>query len=210
MISKRLLSHRTRQPSAHSKPRTPRPDVHGEDFVNATVVENPRLDTEFAADLPDTLVNSFSNFDRSYAVSLSKMSCNCPDFILVRSRFDESDPRRACKHLAYVFLEAIGTEAQNEIAMELLQSPAAGKHLVTVDCSNGMTLCFCFGDSNWVDVITRTRRPGEKSFYFTGPYRSYGYNLEDSRWSYGKAPAGAKLIKSAIRQITQYAKRKYD
>ena len=54
-------------------------------------------------------------------------------------------------------------------------------------------------DNDWVDVITRKKRSGEKGDGpFTGPYAVFGYGLVEGRWSYGEAPPAARSWRARL------------
>lgn len=71
----------------------------------------------------------------------------------------------------------------------------------TITLESGMAVAVGYAPASkkpWLNLFTRERRKGEKDGFFTGPYRRYGYNLAERRWSYADGPAGATLIKAAL------------
>ena len=54
----------------------------------------------------------------------------------------------------------------------------------------------------WLDIITRTRRKGEKGGVFTGEYAEFGFNVDRRGWSYGDGPPCAREIRQILAKHT--------
>lgn len=171
------------------------------DFVDVVGIDDPVLDLSMAKAVRPLQVISESKVDEFYHISLSEMSCTCPDFILTRKKFIKTDPRRACKHIVSAFVENDLLAHQSELATLILISPTRGE-LGTFQTSEGMIFSLCFEKSKWVSVFTRKRRNGEKGILFTGGYETYGYDRIEKRWSYGDAPSGARYYVNLINQLS--------
>ncbi len=50
----------------------------------------------------------------------------------------------------------------------------------------------------WLDIITRKRKSGEKGGVFSGPYDVFGFSVNERRWSYGEGPPGAGEIRGIL------------
>ena len=88
-------------------------------------------------------MSSLSDTERTYDVSVIKMTCSCADFIKTRTQFNKNDPRRACKHLVEQFVRNNLFEQQDELARIILLSPTRGE-LATFQVENGMVFGLSF------------------------------------------------------------------
>ena len=138
--------------------------------------------------------------DRNYIVNLFEYSCTCPDYLKRRQYFYPGDVRRVCKH-QFALMEERGLVDQlDELSRAVLKFGANRKTLRRLENKAGVAFALSTDTwAEWVDVVTRKKRVGEKGGAYSGEYDVYGYNNSEKRWSYGEAPAGARAIKSAIR-----------
>ena len=164
-------------------------------------IRNPELCLPEKGTTPDQEIESYSDEDIIYNVSVSEMTCTCPDFTKHRKSAPVSDPRRACKHLYGVMEENDLLSSMSELALAILESPSKNKTLTTVKLSSGNEVSICHGRNEWVDVFTRKRRKGDSGGRYTGKYDRFGYNVNEQRWSYGDGPPGAKEIKSILSRV---------
>ncbi len=171
--------------------------------INAVGIDDPILDLSAVSKVPDIKIHSSIDTEKTYVVSVAKMTCSCPDFTKTRKSFNLNDPRRGCKHLVAEFANNDLLKQQDELSRIILLSPTRGD-LATFQMENGMIFSLAFESTGWVSVFIRRRRKGEKSFFFTGKYERYGYSLHENRWSYGDTPAGSKYLKDAIRKTLDY------
>ncbi|WP_317933581.1 hypothetical protein [Halioxenophilus sp. WMMB6] len=164
-------------------------------------IDNPTLSIPESESIPDQEVESYSDENTTYNVSVSEMTCTCPDFKKHRKGVPVNDPRRACKHLYCVLEENNLLSNLSELALAILESPSKNKKLTTVKLSSGNEVSICHGGNEWVDVFTRKRRKGDSGGLYSGKYDRFGFNINEQRWSYGDGPPGAREIKSILSQV---------
>lgn len=164
-------------------------------------VDNPTLSIPEGEAIPDQEIESYSDEGTIYNVSVSEMTCTCPDFRKHRKGVPANDPRRACKHLYCVLEDNNLISNLRELALAILESPSKNKKLTTVKLSSGNEVSICHGGNEWVDVFTRKRRKGDSSGLYSGKYDRFGFSTNEQRWSYGDGPPGAREIKSILSQV---------
>jgi len=146
----------------------------------------------------DSLRSVFSTSDskKTYKINAHRMTCTCPDFQQVRSAYAIDDIRRPCKHLVKYLVETNLIDSIDPLAVAYLSNgyPA---HEQIVIATGPDELRFLLGYSRtnpWVNVVTLKK----------GEAGSYGYNLDEDRWSYHKSPAGIAEHLSEFIKETKY------
>jgi hypothetical protein len=96
-------------------------------------------------------------------------------------------------------LEVLDTSRRGELEDEVRDQARRKETYYRLTLASGERLAvgYTAGD-DWLDVITRKRKKGEKGGRFTGPYDVFGYNMTAGRWSYGEGPAGAGEIRKLL------------
>ena len=95
-------------------------------------IDNPTLSIKESEAIPDQAIESYSDENTIYNVSVSEMTCTCPDFLKHRKGVPANDPRRACKHLYVVLEDNNRLSNLSELALAILESPSKNKKLTTV------------------------------------------------------------------------------
>ncbi len=173
----------------------------GKNAFEVVRIDNPTLQLPEENSVSDIEIPSFSDDKITYHVSISKMTCSCPDFQKHRKNVAPNDPRRVCKHIATVLEENNFFQPQSELALVILQRSSTNKKLTTVKLESGNEVAICHGGSEWIDVFTRKRKKGDNGGLYTGKYDRFGFNLNENRWSYGDGPPGAREIRFIISQV---------
>jgi hypothetical protein len=96
-------------------------------------------------------------------------------------------------------LEVIDLEAEGELEDAIRAQYRKKQAYYRLHLASGQP--FAVGHSpgdDWLDVIARKRRKGEKGGEYAGPYGDYGYSVVEGRWSYGEAPPGATEVREAM------------
>lgn len=177
------------------------PSYNAKKVFTVLLINNPKLTIPERGSIPDQMVGSYRHENTTYNVSVSLMTCTCPDFIKHRQGFPIYDLRRTCKHLYGVLQDNQCLTNLSELGLAILERPSKKKELTTVQLCSGNQVSICHGDNEWVDVFTRKRRKGDSGGLYSGKYERFGYNKNERRWSYGEGPPGAREIKSILSQI---------
>jgi len=155
---------------------------------------------DLGGDCPEQVrVKSQSEPGVSYIVSLAQYTCTCPDWQRLRGGFPKNDLRRICKHIHSLLTSTGYSASLDEFTRAFLRGLPGGvpadSHIVRADIPE-QTVVFVFRKGHaWIDVVTLGRRAKRN------PILRFGYNASEERWSYGRAPRNAKMIRSAIREL---------
>jgi hypothetical protein len=133
-----------------------------------------------------------------YSVNLSNISCTCPDFSKRRRSYDSNSIQRACKHVC-IALSFPDRLTQLTPLLRSIVSDAAerGKGVMMF---NGVQKLELAGDQflvspgldGWVNIFGPDR---------TGTFASFGYSLQESRWSYRISPKHSQAVAMALRSF---------
>ena len=157
-------------------------------------IENPVI--KFSQNPPDNFEEYFSIWSgETYLVNLGQLICSCPDFTKRRFNFEKTDPRRICKHLLDRFKTEDYFNNQDDLIKEVLESGRVDTEFYTLQINNNTRIAFIYGNTEWVNVYCRNRKPNDKYGIYTGKFNEYGLTRSGKYWSYGKAPPGSKMIK---------------
>jgi hypothetical protein len=143
-----------------------------------------------------------------YLVDMNELTCTCPDFINVRSKFPVTDARRLCKHLGKIIrtfnnkLEIHGSDFVRRTSTGLYHGyPLSEIYEILIDEPiNEIKTIYITKkeDGDWIDVMFPSGN------YITGG----GYNMKEKRWSYGKSPfphgskqAFNKVVEMAVKEL---------
>lgn len=99
-----------------------------------------------------------------------------------------------------VRLPVIASEDADELAAYIADEHKKKDTYYRAQLASGQELAFgvTAGD-DWVDIISRKRKRGEKDGHFTGKFATFGFSFSEARWSYGEGPPGAAEIRTLIR-----------
>ena len=137
-----------------------------------------------------------------YDVSLENQTCSCPDF-QKRSSYPRDSFPRWCKHLVAALNHA-GAFADcgvwHKAIAEAEHSGPLGAFIVETDTTQRFLLT-AGHNPDWINVLGRTLRKGERSDQATGRIREFGWCISEQRWSYGQGPPGARQLRKLMVQI---------
>jgi len=179
--------HELRAPSAAGLPPIEEFDLRVQPIVvgNAPVIVPSSMDT-----------------GATYVVDTEAQSCSCEDWQRRRDR-PKDHLGRYCKHLMYVLREGGAFDKESEWVQEIAALGFGGptKAWRIALTSAPAVLVTASPGGEWVNVLARTTKKGERINEASGPIRSYGWNVEADRWSYGEGPAGARELTPVMRAI---------
>ncbi|MBL6764079.1 MAG: hypothetical protein ISQ14_03920 [Verrucomicrobiae bacterium] len=143
---------------------------------------------------------------RLFASNLRDHSCTCEDWCETHHDLPSGSIGRLCKHLVDAMKEAhedpkADTEDWLESLTDLifilarLQLPAKPLTIWEHLEWDGHNAYVAYGESQWATVIANV---GGRS------YEHYGFNLVDSRWSYGTEPPDAQIIAQHLLEHSAY------
>lgn len=137
-----------------------------------------------------------------YRVDPIAQSCTCPDWQR-RSDRPKDHLGRFCKHMMGVLRDSGAITAESDWVRAIVAQGFGGptKAWLIELTSAPAVLVISAGASDWVNVLARTTRSGERIIQASGPIQSYGWNVEADRWSYGEGPAGARELTPVMRAI---------
>lgn len=140
----------------------------------------------------------------NYSISLDDQSCTCPDFAKMRRRLQPRDHfSRWCKHLVRELHDRELIEFENSwqetIAALGYGGPFKAYQVFLTTAPN--VVLTIKPDTEWINVLGRKRRAGEKIIEASGPVAEYGWSLKEKRWSYGQGPAGAGELRKTLLRI---------
>jgi hypothetical protein len=138
----------------------------------------------------------------SYVVDPEAQSCSCQDWQR-RSDRPKDHLGRYCKHLMHVLREGGAFDHESAWVQEIAALDFGGptKAWRIALTSAPAVLVTSASGREWVNVLARTTKKGERINQASGPIRSYGWNVEADRWSYGEGPAGARELTPVMRAI---------
>ncbi|NKX47767.1 SWIM zinc finger family protein [Rhodobacteraceae bacterium R_SAG8] len=137
-----------------------------------------------------------------YHVSLENQTCSCPNFQNRRNHPKDSFPRW-CKHLVTALYHAgafSDCEVWHKAIAEAGHGGPLGAFFVETDSSQRFLLT-AGRNPDWINVLGRTLRKGERSDQATGRIREFGWCISEQRWSYGQGPPGARQLRKLMEQI---------
>lgn len=155
------------------------------------------------SDLPSEIVSSpggaYGSERDKYQTDLGTLSCTCGGGKL-RGQFPSGDPRRVCYHLmrhlckrkliqGVDYWAAAIVECGDDVPLESweLQLETAPPVLVTRGTN-----------PEWLSILARSKRSGERIAEASGPVERHGWSLMDNRWSYGQGPPGAGEVRKLL------------
>ncbi len=144
-------------------------------------------------------VKSSSTVGVSYTVSLGDYRCTCPDWQELRMGFPANDCRRACKHVIQVLISSGYLSSLDDYSRAYLLQLRSGvptdAQFVRANLPEQSAIFVYRKGHVWIDVITLDARKRRN------PIQRFGYNPTEGRWSYGKAPKNAKVMRQVIMEI---------
>ena len=142
----------------------------------------------------------------AYHVDLAAYTCTCPDWVKLRGNFPSRDFKRACKHIVALLLQRDGGHQLNDLMYTFLGELLGG---VPTNCTwivaqvDGFDVLIVAREGNsWLDIVTVTPKPRQRR-----PYQRFGFNRDERRWSYGRRPRNAALIRRIIDDLPEIAER---
>jgi hypothetical protein len=151
----------------------------------------PPIDAKF-----DKTYKARSESDENivYQVNLTKLTCNCPDFIKNRNEYLSNDVRRICKHIYSKLLQTKSYHDLPPFIQMIARNGRKDKCFYELTNEAGR---FVFGFSHsspWVRIFAVT---GEKRLR-----ESFGsYNLTEDRWVWDDPPYGEGVLKKQIKSV---------
>ena len=136
----------------------------------------------------------------TYLVNPAALTCTCIDW-KQRAGFTQ-DLARCCKHLQSVLVKQGFLEAANEwehALLEHVRGPTAAWRFELE--SAPAVLLATSASSEWVDVLARTKRGGERISQASGKIQRFGWNVREQRWSYGEGPPGSRELTPRLREM---------
>jgi hypothetical protein len=133
-----------------------------------------------------------------YDVNLTSQECGCDDWKRKRAGFPFGSPGRLCKHMLFATLDSSSDERMTSStwhrSLLKILNYLAKKDRTTDAFPNWELLQV--GGRDWIIAWGR----GEWSVVFTttkdDEIDRYAYNLNESRWAYGKMPIGVRAIQA--------------
>jgi hypothetical protein len=134
--------------------------------------------------------------------SLQRMECSCPDFAR-RAEFAPLDLRRLCKHLQRALLDHHRAELPELFVAMLEDAKLTNNSRFRVEHALGHDIGFSYTPGRgWVNIFVRRRLAKDLRDVHTGPYERHGFNVDEQRWSYAKAPDNARVVRALLKQPT--------
>lgn len=135
----------------------------------------------------------------TYTLSLEELTCTCPDQQARQTRHPPREVRVLCKHLRRALLKECLASLD-----DILRCLVAEKELC--DClivrhlpDSGLIIIFGYArESEWLDVYAARRLRGDLPGFATGPYERHSFHLWQKRWSYGRSPYPAAIVRRLI------------
>lgn len=148
---------------------------------------------------------SGSDPDVRYSVDIGKQTCTCPNFEK-RKSFQKDDMRRWCKHLVHMMHENLAfDDLLQEQKVPLLQR-GTGAYQIFYYKHPMLPEMFLVPDEDgdWLSVLARQRRQGERVHEASGQYARFGWNYSGQRWSYGDGAPGASYIRKFLIRLWRH------
>jgi hypothetical protein len=131
---------------------------------------------------------------KTYVVDLQSYTCTCPDFVEKRAKEPPLVATRACKHICRLLNAEPNKSRLSPLVRCMVENCAEHGFGVPpgwlID-NDGQTVFISFPNKGWCDLFVPKRTRALR-------YERYGYNVYDKRWSYGKAPAGARGLRDYL------------
>ena len=160
--------------------------------VDVTVIDNSRLTLpKITGEQYRAVPSPSSQRGLIYSINFESYTCTCQDFSEHRAGFPSRDLRRLCRHMAREMPASLLAQIPIEVATIIDAAPVARLY-ERAQCYRFENDPFVvtWREGSWVDVFAR----GHEG------YSRFGYELSQSRWSYGKQPVIAGVIAATIRQ----------
>jgi len=170
------------------------------DKIDLNQSVNANLTINITSELPN-ITETVKGLDGIFEINLFQMTCTCQDFIKRRKNFDKNDIRRPCKHLLNKLTRKKFIGKHDDLAQCIINHSPIKEKIALNHMTSGEAIIFCYNENNWIDVFTRKRKNGDKDGKYTGAYDRFGFNVEETRWSYGYAPPGALEIRAMIKGL---------
>jgi hypothetical protein len=137
-------------------------------------------------------VTAFVVFVLAVAIALAVFSKPTPS----RRVRGSAEPRTIAPTSA---IEEIDPTAEGELEEEVRRAYTRKETYFRLQRASGQAFAVGYSEgSEWLDVITRKRRKGDKAGLFTGAYEHFGYDGAEGRWSYGEGPPGALELRRLL------------
>lgn len=160
-----------------------------------------RVQPILASHVPVTIPSSVDT-GVSYVVDTEAQTCSCQDWQR-RSDRPKDHLGRYCKHLMRVLRESGAFDSESEWVQEIAAlgfgGPTKAWRIALTTAPAVLVISAPGGE--WVNVLARTTKKGERISQASGSINSYGWNVEADRWSYGEGPAGARELTPVLRAI---------
>ena len=141
-----------------------------------------------------------SQGDTTYLVNPATLTCTCIDWKR-RAGFPR-DLARCCKHLQAKLVQQGLLEPANEWERALLEQVRGPTAAWRIELESAPAVVLATSaSSEWVDVLARTKRRGERIIEASGEIQSFGWNVREQRWSYGEGPPGSRELTSRLREM---------
>lgn len=141
--------------------------------------------------------------DNRYEIDLLKQTCTCQDFKEGRETQARDHFSRLCKHqvqaLVRTDLFEFDDEYQQEIALSGHGGPIGAWWVRRQAASDALITLSRDGD--WINVLARAAKKGERAHEASGRVKTYGWNVRQKRWASGEAPAGARELRQILSEL---------
>ena len=151
-------------------------------------------------------IPSFTSLFQSYELDLFSQSCSCPKFAS-QKHFRKNDVRRWCKHLIEA-MDQHGAFAKldERYYVPIMNALGGISEIYQYQHPEMKAVYFVVGhNEDWLNVIIRRTKQGEKAAQASGHYKRYGWSYSQKRWSYGDAPKGASNLRRTLKYIASPA-----
>jgi len=133
--------------------------------------------------------------EQSYVVTLHPAACTCPEWSFSRKILGDRSPGRCCKHIAYAYARTGKVfepwfQAVLDDCFAYARGTSPKGDWLLGEIPDQKPAVVCGAADSWCTVFA----PRNKA------YQSFAFNPEQSRWSYGEAPAHSGVIAKAIRE----------
>lgn len=139
-------------------------------------------------------VPSRSEVDIVYTVDFNGPTCTCPDFRSSRNALPSGHLSRCCKHIfdAYAQLKPEdGWPSWLDAFLEMGMRPIPSQEWAVLQIGSAKFLVSS-APRDWGNVYTKSKEGNQR----------FGYNPNEERWSYGKAPPHAQQLAQAVIKLT--------
>jgi len=143
-------------------------------------------------------VKSPDGEDAEFQVDLTKQTCGCADFQDRRKKLPFGSPGRICKHMLFALLDSAGEEHISASTWHRTMVQVFN-HLVNINRAADVfpnwelvqapnrDWIVCWGKGEWCVVFTNSE---------TDAIERYAFNINESRWAYGRIPTGSRVIQN--------------